>query len=148
MKRNLKRNSWRFRPFASGQMHAKLRSSAALVPNLFVSCEEFLRSALGRGGRELPIFDCPLPRCGGLMDIGGSCHTTFSIVNRQSAIDNENLVFGCDSRLRRTVSRWVARAMPRRSHGRVLGPHASFLGVNQPVRFEEPECMTLWPRCS
>jgi hypothetical protein len=28
------------------------------------------------------------------MDIGTSCHTTFSIVNRQSAIGNENLVFG------------------------------------------------------
>jgi hypothetical protein len=29
------------------------------------------------------------------MDFGRSCHTTFSIVNRQSAIGNENLVFGC-----------------------------------------------------
>jgi len=28
----------------------------------------------------LPIFDCRL-----LMDIGRSCHTTFSTVNRQSA---------------------------------------------------------------
>jgi hypothetical protein len=38
---------------------------------------------------RLSIFDCPL-----LMHIGRSCHTTFSIVNRQSAIGNENLVFG------------------------------------------------------
>jgi hypothetical protein len=39
---------------------------------------------------ELPIFDCRL-----LIDRGGSCHTTSSIDNRQSAIGNENLVFGC-----------------------------------------------------
>jgi hypothetical protein len=30
-----------------------------------------------------------------LMGIGRSCRTTFSIVNRQSAIGNEKLVFGC-----------------------------------------------------
>jgi hypothetical protein len=35
-----------------------------------------------------------------LMNIGRSCHTTFSIVNRQSAIGNENLVFGCRRRPR------------------------------------------------
>jgi hypothetical protein len=29
------------------------------------------------------------------MDIGRSCRTTFSIVNRQPAVGNENLVFGC-----------------------------------------------------
>jgi hypothetical protein len=32
---------------------------------------------------RLPIADCRL-----LMDIGRSCHTTFSIGNRQSAIGN------------------------------------------------------------
>jgi hypothetical protein len=37
------------------------------------------------------IADCPaaagrLSRLGGLMDIGRSCHTTFSIGNRQSAM--------------------------------------------------------------
>jgi hypothetical protein len=49
--------------------------------NFFVSCEEFLRSTLGPGWRELPIFDCRL-----LMDIGRNCHTTFSIVYQQSAV--------------------------------------------------------------
>jgi hypothetical protein len=53
------------------------------------SCEESLGSWFGPGCLELPIFDCRL-----LMDIGRSCHTTFSIVNRKSAIGNENLVFG------------------------------------------------------
>ena len=33
----------------------------------------------------MPIFDCRL-----LKDIGRSCHTTFSIVNRQSAIGNQD----------------------------------------------------------
>jgi hypothetical protein len=48
---------------------------------MFFSCgEDFPRSSLGPGWLELPIFDCRLP-----MDIGRSCHTTFSIVNRQSA---------------------------------------------------------------
>jgi len=36
------------------------------------------------------IFDCRL-----LIDRAGSCHTASSIDNRQSAIGNENLVFGC-----------------------------------------------------
>jgi hypothetical protein len=57
--------------------------AVALVPKFFVSCEEFLRSWLGPGWLELPVCDCRL-----LMDIGRSCHTTFSIVNRQSAIAN------------------------------------------------------------
>jgi hypothetical protein len=58
---------------------------------IFFSCGgDFLRSSLGPGWLELPIFDCRL-----LMDIGRSCHTTSSIVNRQSAIGKENLVFGC-----------------------------------------------------
>jgi hypothetical protein len=35
------------------------------------------------------------PAEAGLIDRGGSCHTTSSIDNRQSAIGNENLVFGC-----------------------------------------------------
>ena len=55
--------------------------AVALVPNFFVSCEEFLPSSFGPGWLELPIFDCRL-----LMDIGRSCDTTFSILNRQSAI--------------------------------------------------------------
>ena len=51
---------------------------------IFFSCgEDFPRSSLGPGWLELPIFDCRLPRRGGLMDIGRSCHTAFSIVNRQ-----------------------------------------------------------------
>jgi hypothetical protein len=33
------------------------------------------------------IADCRL-----LMDFGMSCHTTFSIVNRQSAIGNESMI--------------------------------------------------------
>jgi hypothetical protein len=37
------------------------------------------------------FFDCRFSRRGGLMDIGRSCHTTFSIVNRQSAIGNEKM---------------------------------------------------------
>jgi hypothetical protein len=37
------------------------------------------------------IADFRLPRRGGLMDIGRSCHTTFSIGNRQSAIGNESM---------------------------------------------------------
>ena len=41
------------------------------------------------------IADFRLTRRGGLIDRGGSCHTTFSIDNRQSAIGNEYLVFGC-----------------------------------------------------
>jgi hypothetical protein len=34
-----------------------------------------------------------------LMDIGRSCPTTFSIVNRQSAIGNETLVFSSAKKL-------------------------------------------------
>jgi hypothetical protein len=63
--------------------------AVALVFTFFSCGEDFLRSSLGPGWLELPIFDCRL-----LMDIGRSCHTTFSIVNRQSAIGNEYLVFG------------------------------------------------------
>jgi len=73
----------------------RLCRAVAIVPNFFVSCEEFLRSSLGPGWLELPIVDCRL-----LMHIGRSCNTTFSIVNRQSAIGNENLVFGCGRRPR------------------------------------------------
>ena len=40
-----------------------------------------------------------------LMDIGRSCHRTFSIVDRQSTIGNENLVFGCGRR-RPCPTRW------------------------------------------
>jgi hypothetical protein len=35
------------------------------------------------------------PAEAGLIDRGGSCPTTSSIDNRQSAIGNENLVIGC-----------------------------------------------------
>jgi hypothetical protein len=42
---------------------------------------------------DLPIFDCQL-----LMDIGRSCYTTFSIVNRQSAM--KAWFWGCDRRPR------------------------------------------------
>jgi hypothetical protein len=34
-------------------------------------------------------WNCRFSRRGGLTDIGMSCHTTFSIVNRQSAIGNQ-----------------------------------------------------------
>jgi len=37
----------------------------SIVPNFFISCEEFLRSLLCPGWLELPIFDCRL-----LMDNG------------------------------------------------------------------------------
>jgi hypothetical protein len=45
----------------------------------------FLHSLRGRGRGQvkLPIVDFRL-----LMDMGRSCHTTFSIVNRQSPIGN------------------------------------------------------------
>jgi hypothetical protein len=41
---------------------------------------------------RLPIVDCPFSHRGGLMDIGRSCHTTFSIDpprrgNQQSATE-------------------------------------------------------------
>jgi hypothetical protein len=62
----------------------------AQAANFMARREDFLRSSLGAGWRELPIFDCRL-----LIEIGRSCHTTSSIDNRQSAIGNENLVFGC-----------------------------------------------------
>jgi hypothetical protein len=70
--------------------------AVAPVPKFFLSCGEFLRPSLGPGWPELPIVDCrfSIAYFGLLMDIGRSCHATFSIVNRQSAIDNENLVFG------------------------------------------------------
>jgi hypothetical protein len=55
---------------------------------------DFLASSLGPEWLELPIFDRRLPRRGGLMNIRRTCHTTFSIVIQQSAIDNENLVLG------------------------------------------------------
>jgi hypothetical protein len=44
----------------------------------------------GIGDFRLAIGDWRFSRPGGLMDIGRSCHTTFSIVNRQSPIANEN----------------------------------------------------------
>jgi hypothetical protein len=54
---------------------------------IFFSCgEDFLRSSLGPGWLKLPIFDCRLPRRGGVMEIGRSRHTTFSIGNQQSAM--------------------------------------------------------------
>jgi hypothetical protein len=68
---------------ADGQSTGLSAGPAAVVPEFFVSCEEFLRSWLGPGWLELPICDCRL-----LMDIGRSCHTTFPIVNQQSAIAN------------------------------------------------------------
>jgi hypothetical protein len=41
------------------------------------------------------IADFPAAAGRLLIDRGGSRHTTSSIDNRQSAIGNENLVFGC-----------------------------------------------------
>jgi hypothetical protein len=37
---------------------------------------------------DFPAAAGRLPRRGGLMDITRSCHTTFSMVNRQSAMGN------------------------------------------------------------
>jgi hypothetical protein len=46
---------------------------------IFFSCgEDVPRSSLGPGWLEWAIFDCS--RSAGLMDIGRSCHTTFSVV--------------------------------------------------------------------
>jgi hypothetical protein len=70
--------------------------------------------------------------------------------NRQSAISNRQLKLGLrlpqqaaeDSFQVGEQSDAAAQPWPR------ARPHVSFLGVNQPVRFEEPECVTLWRRCS
>src|SRR5208337_3435619 len=56
----------------------------ALVPNFFVSCEEFLRSSLCPGWLELSIFDCRLP-----IDSSAIRRIAFSIDNRPSAIGNQ-----------------------------------------------------------
>jgi hypothetical protein len=63
-------------------------SSIALAVSFFSRREDFPRSSLGPGWLELPIVDCRLWIADFrlLMDIGRSCHTTFSIVSRQSAI--------------------------------------------------------------
>jgi hypothetical protein len=57
------------------------------------------------GARRMHVGQAPAsaPNCrfsinpaeAGLIDRGGSCPTTSSIDNRQSAIGNENLVIGC-----------------------------------------------------
>ena len=53
------------------------RNGPVALVFIFFSCgEDFLRSSLRPGWLELPIVDCRL-----LMDMGRSCHTTFSIVN-------------------------------------------------------------------
>jgi hypothetical protein len=71
----------------------QVRASGAQLPNFFAAYEEVLRSSFGGGWLELAIADWRFP-----IDSGGSCHAAFSINNRQSAIGNENLVFGCGPR--------------------------------------------------
>ena len=85
----------------------------------------------------MPIFDCRLR-----MDIGTSCHTTFSIDNRQSAIGNENLVFGRGYAAANS-SGWCSVAyltMARRLSGEVMGDTSQ----PQPTMWNRPQ--VLWHR--
>jgi hypothetical protein len=59
-------------------------SATAFLPDTWHGSLGLLNSQDGWNFR-FSIADCRL-----LMDIGGSCHATFSFVNRQSAIGNEN----------------------------------------------------------
>ena len=69
----------------------RLCRAVALVPNFFVSCEEFLRSSLGPGWLELPIFDCRFSIADGHWKELSHCffNRQSAIVNRQSAIGNQ-----------------------------------------------------------
>src|SRR5271157_5816801 len=65
------------------ERHKPSVCSGKLASGFFSACEESVRSSFGQGWLELPIFDCRL-----LIVRRGSCPTTFSIDNRQSAIGN------------------------------------------------------------